>query len=401
MLTGLVHLRHYLPEAVLSTVVSALVLSHLRYCLTVYGNGTVKNLDKIQKILNFSARVISGRRKFDHISDVQRELGWLSAPDLVRCHTLMLAHKVLRHGEPEELAGLFSRCRDVRDRRTRQDDALRAPRCRTACGQRRFAYRAASLYNELPTDITDRPAASFCRALRRHMGGTAEQSGWTVPFSESECGAWVYVILCLFLLPFLCFCSVLFWLTLSITSLVLSWTAQRSFNTIQYNTVHTGFVCNFISAVCKCENGGHFRSVLFNTDRSFFTFAHWWSYIRNRSVQYIWTHLYYFLGNQWMFVYDLTSTVEVIGKAYAVSFRKYYDVYAKTYFTHISCQDTMLWNHTCWSYQLEIFIKHAPLSPKKSKKISYSWFKPFSWYFRKSRRQNETGPSATNMVKGG
>ena len=177
MLTGLVHLRHYLPEAVLSTVVSALVLSHVRYCLTVYGNGTVKNLDKIQKILNFSARVISGRRKFDHISDVQRELGWLSAPDLVRCHTLMLAHKVLRQGEPEELAGLFSRCRDVRDRRTRRDDALRAPRCRTACGQRRFAYRAASLYNELPTDSTDRPAASFCRALRRHMGGTAEQSG--------------------------------------------------------------------------------------------------------------------------------------------------------------------------------------------------------------------------------
>ena len=40
----------------------------------------------------------------DHIrvSDVQRELGCLSAPDLVRCHTLMLAHNVLRHGELEE-----------------------------------------------------------------------------------------------------------------------------------------------------------------------------------------------------------------------------------------------------------------------------------------------------------
>ena len=86
----------------MTTLVSALVLSHVRYCLTVYGNGTVKNSDRLQKILNFSARVVSGRKKYDHISDVQRELGWLSAPDLFRFHTLMLAQTVLRHGEPDE-----------------------------------------------------------------------------------------------------------------------------------------------------------------------------------------------------------------------------------------------------------------------------------------------------------
>ena len=111
-----------------------------------YGNGTAKNLNRVQKILNFSARVITGWKKFDYISDVQRGRGWPSAPDLVRYHTLMLAHKVLRNGEPEELADLFSTYREVRERSTRQDDALRAPRCRTACGQRRFAYRAAQMY---------------------------------------------------------------------------------------------------------------------------------------------------------------------------------------------------------------------------------------------------------------
>ena len=53
MLTGLVHLRHYLPETVLSTLVSALVLSHVRCCLTVYGNGTAKNLNRVQNIFKF------------------------------------------------------------------------------------------------------------------------------------------------------------------------------------------------------------------------------------------------------------------------------------------------------------------------------------------------------------
>ena len=174
MLTGLVHLRHYLPESVLSTLVSALVLSHVRYCLTVYGNGSAKNVERVQKILNFSARVISGRKRHEHISDVQRELGWLSAPDLVRYHTLTLAHKVMRYGEPEELSRMFRRCADVRDRETRQDGMLHMPRCRTAYGQRQFAYRATKLLNALPSDLSDRSVPSFRRTLQRHMASEAK-----------------------------------------------------------------------------------------------------------------------------------------------------------------------------------------------------------------------------------
>ena len=124
-----------------------------------------------KKILNFSARVISGRKKYDHISDVQRGLGWLSASELVDYHTLTLVHKVLRYGEPEELAEMFQKCADVRDRETRQDEMLRVPRCRTACGQRRFAYRAVKLFNALPTAITDRSAPSFRRELQRRLAG--------------------------------------------------------------------------------------------------------------------------------------------------------------------------------------------------------------------------------------
>ena len=38
MLTGLSHLRHSLPASVLTTLVNALVLSQVRFCLSVYGN---------------------------------------------------------------------------------------------------------------------------------------------------------------------------------------------------------------------------------------------------------------------------------------------------------------------------------------------------------------------------
>ena len=39
VLIGLSHARHCLPDGVLKTIVTALVISRVQYCLTVYGNG--------------------------------------------------------------------------------------------------------------------------------------------------------------------------------------------------------------------------------------------------------------------------------------------------------------------------------------------------------------------------
>ena len=50
ILVSLSHLRHYLPSNIIPTLVSALVFSHVRYCLTVYGNGSSKNLVILQKL---------------------------------------------------------------------------------------------------------------------------------------------------------------------------------------------------------------------------------------------------------------------------------------------------------------------------------------------------------------
>ena len=49
LLIGLSHIRHYIPDGVIKTLVMAFVLSRVQYCLTVYGNGTKKNFQRIQK----------------------------------------------------------------------------------------------------------------------------------------------------------------------------------------------------------------------------------------------------------------------------------------------------------------------------------------------------------------
>ena len=166
LLTGLSHVRHSLPDGILKTIVTSLVISRVQYCLAVYGNGSKKNLDRLQKILNFAARVIFGRRKFDHVSDLRDQLNWMSPSKMANYQTMVTAQKAIHHREPEALAALFTRKRDARERSTRQDHLFHLPRPRLETGKRRFGYRAAALLNALPQADLDLPPSRFARAVK-------------------------------------------------------------------------------------------------------------------------------------------------------------------------------------------------------------------------------------------
>ena len=86
----------------------------------MYDNGINKNLTRIQKVVNYAAKVIFGRKKFDHVSDLLGNLGWLNASELISYHTLCLTHKVRRMGERETIVRAMLRF---------SQKALLLPRC--------------------------------------------------------------------------------------------------------------------------------------------------------------------------------------------------------------------------------------------------------------------------------
>ena len=139
------------------------MVSQIRYCISVYGNGSNKILEQIKKVLNFGARVIFGRRKFDHVSHLRDRLGWLLPQQLVDLSTINLTHKVIRSGQPEALAANFKFNHEIRKRNTRQDNLYVVPRCKTETGKRRFCVRGPNLYNSLPADLYEMRQAAFSR----------------------------------------------------------------------------------------------------------------------------------------------------------------------------------------------------------------------------------------------
>ena len=144
-----------------------MVLSHLRYCCIVYGNcASATSLKRLQKVMNFGARVVSGRRKFQHISDVLNRLGWMSVQQLIEYSTLCATHKILVTDEPECIREAFMFNKDITTRTTRQADHLHVARAKTNWGKGTFIYRACELFNERASDIVSATTGHFKKEVK-------------------------------------------------------------------------------------------------------------------------------------------------------------------------------------------------------------------------------------------
>ena len=147
ILIGLAHAKHVLPHDVMPRLIDALVISHVRYCIQVYGNCNAEMSGVIQKIFNFAARIISNRRKYDHISDVLDNLNWLNARQFVAYFDLCMLHKIITSSCPSCLSSRYQFNYQVRNRSTRQSMQLYLERQKNNHGKRTFIYRSSQLYN--------------------------------------------------------------------------------------------------------------------------------------------------------------------------------------------------------------------------------------------------------------
>ena len=77
-------------------VVESLALSTMNYCLLIWGTTSSRQLEKAQKLQNFAARVADGRtRKFDHVSPLIKELGWLKIKEKNLYDTYLTVFKIM------------------------------------------------------------------------------------------------------------------------------------------------------------------------------------------------------------------------------------------------------------------------------------------------------------------
>ena len=95
-------LRPYFNTRALTTLVHALEISRLDHCNTLYM--PLKLMWKLQVVQNAAARLLSGVKKYQHISPTLAALRWLSIRFRIDFKVLMLTYKALNSLGPRYLA---------------------------------------------------------------------------------------------------------------------------------------------------------------------------------------------------------------------------------------------------------------------------------------------------------
>ncbi len=153
MLIYINRISSYLDKATRIVVIQSLVLSHIKYCISIWGTTNSVHINKVQKLQNFAARVaVGGLRKYDHVSPAFKELNWLKVKQMHAFHTGVAMFKVINNIYPSWLFSFLT----VHDRTqciTRQKNNIVIPRSRTEVGARAFSVIGPKIWNSLPYDI--------------------------------------------------------------------------------------------------------------------------------------------------------------------------------------------------------------------------------------------------------
>ena len=166
-------IRHHLTQETRKLLIQTHVFPHILSGLTVWGGTAACRLNRVQRVLNFAARVVSGARRCDHVSPILEALGWRRAADLVTYRDCIGVYRALHESRaPVAIRSLFALRASVSERVTRScvAGALELPGFRLSLSRRAFSYRAASTWNRLPPAVSGSDSrTAFAAVLDRHL----------------------------------------------------------------------------------------------------------------------------------------------------------------------------------------------------------------------------------------
>ena len=169
-LTQINRAKHAFDKDLLVTIIKGLVFSKMFYCSSVWSNTSVTNINKLQAIQNFAARIVTRSRKFDHITPILKQLRCMPVKDYLFYGDASLTFKCMNGMASSNLSSRFIKRGTISGRLTRNANLLDIPRYKTATGQRSFLYRAVTIWNNLPSDIKFSSSTNiFKRKLINHL----------------------------------------------------------------------------------------------------------------------------------------------------------------------------------------------------------------------------------------
>ena len=152
-LRNISRIRKCLTMEARKSLVYSLITSRLDYCNALLGGVPQCHLKKLQALQNCAARLVTGTRKFDHITPILYHLHWLPVCQRIKFKLILITFKVFVRKAPQYIGDLLN-LEVKRTTRSSMKGLINEPKVKCVTfGGRSFSALAPKWWNQLPLEI--------------------------------------------------------------------------------------------------------------------------------------------------------------------------------------------------------------------------------------------------------
>ena len=158
-------IREYLTIESTKSLVHAFVTCRLDNCNSLLVGSPSHLFQKLQRVQNCAARLVTGQPRFARVSPILKELHWLPIEQRVTFKVLLLAYKGLNGLAPEYIRQMLIPYTPSRALRSSSKHLLYTPKTsKKTYGDRAFSAAAPRLWNGLPLEIKTSSSISIFKS---------------------------------------------------------------------------------------------------------------------------------------------------------------------------------------------------------------------------------------------